>query len=37
MRRVEAVKTENANRRAAVRLVIRAEPLATAERRGSSP
>jgi hypothetical protein len=37
MRRVEGVKTENANRRATVRLVIRAEPLATAERTGSSP
>jgi len=37
MKRVETVKAENANRRATLRIVIRAEPLATAERAGSSP
>ncbi|HEV2751711.1 MAG TPA: hypothetical protein VGV12_14410 [Gemmatimonadales bacterium] len=36
-RRLEAVKDSNATRRATVRLVIRAGPLATAERGGTSP
>lgn len=36
-RRLEAVKAENATRRASLRLVIRAAPITTAERGGTSP